>query len=146
MALPLHWMGSETARYRAEQDHPATGEGAQLRRKIADLRRWIEPNSARLPAKGGKAAHQKGTAHEWTSEEARDAGRKGGLASHKRRREQMLGSGPESSGSHRGRRHGRPRRRDGRSAIRAVNGRIAIVADELEKFRAGEGRLRSFTF
>jgi general stress protein YciG len=48
-----------------------------------------------IASKGGKAAHQKGTAHEWTSEEARDAGRKGGLASHKRRREQMLaGSGP----------------------------------------------------
>jgi general stress protein YciG len=47
-----------------------------------------------IASKGGKAAHQKGTAHEWTSEEARDAGRKGGLASHKRRREQMLaGSG-----------------------------------------------------
>ena len=43
-----------------------------------------------IASKGGKAAHQKGTAHEWTSEEARDAGRKGGLASHRRRREQML--------------------------------------------------------
>ena len=42
-----------------------------------------------IASKGGKAAHQKGTAHEWTSEEARDAGRKGGIASHKRRREQM---------------------------------------------------------
>lgn len=49
-----------------------------------------------IASKGGKAAHQKGTAHEWTSEEARDAGRKGGLASHKRRREQMLSSGTES--------------------------------------------------
>lgn len=29
---------------------------------------------------GGKAAHKKGTAHQWTSQEARDAGRKGGLA------------------------------------------------------------------
>jgi general stress protein YciG len=47
-----------------------------------------------IASKGGKAAHQKGTAHEWTSEEARDAGRKGGLASHKRRREQMLAGGP----------------------------------------------------
>ena len=45
-----------------------------------------------IASKGGKAAHQKGTAHEWTSEEARDAGRKGGLASHKRRREQMQAS------------------------------------------------------
>jgi general stress protein YciG len=46
-----------------------------------------------IASKGGKAAHQKGTAHEWTSEEARDAGRKGGIASHRRRREQQ-GSGP----------------------------------------------------
>ena len=45
-----------------------------------------------IASKGGKAAHQKGTAHEWTSEEARDAGRKGGIASHQRRREQMTGS------------------------------------------------------
>jgi general stress protein YciG len=29
---------------------------------------------------GGKAAHQKGTAHEWTREEAIAAGRKGGRA------------------------------------------------------------------
>lgn len=40
-----------------------------------------------IASKGGKAAHQKGTAHEWTSEEARNAGRKGGIASHQRRRE-----------------------------------------------------------
>jgi uncharacterized protein len=44
-----------------------------------------------IASKGGKAAHQKGTAHEWTSEEARDAGRKGGIASHQRRREQLGG-------------------------------------------------------
>jgi general stress protein YciG len=50
-----------------------------------------------IASKGGKAAHQKGTAHEWTSEEARDAGRKGGLASHKRRREQLLSTEPGSS-------------------------------------------------
>jgi len=31
-----------------------------------------------IASKGGRAAHQKGTAHEWTSEEARKAGRKGG--------------------------------------------------------------------
>jgi len=30
-----------------------------------------------IASKGGRAAHQKGTAHEWTSEEARSAGRKG---------------------------------------------------------------------
>ena len=40
-----------------------------------------------IASKGGKAAHQKGTAHEWTSDEAREAGRKGGMASHRRRKE-----------------------------------------------------------
>jgi hypothetical protein len=38
-----------------------------------------------IASKGGRAAHQKRTAHEWTSEEARAAGRKGGVASHQRR-------------------------------------------------------------
>jgi len=50
-----------------------------------------------IASKGGKAAHQKGTAHEWTSEEAREAGRKGGMASHQRRRQQNdEGLGAES--------------------------------------------------
>lgn len=32
-----------------------------------------------IASKGGRAAHQKGTAHEFSSEEARAAGRKGGF-------------------------------------------------------------------
>ena len=35
-----------------------------------------------IARKGGRAAHLKGTAHEWNSDEARLAGRKGGEASH----------------------------------------------------------------
>ena len=50
-----------------------------------------------IASKGGKAAHQKGTAHEWTSDEARDAGRKGGIASHRRRREQAGAASEEST-------------------------------------------------
>ena len=34
----------------------------------------------RIASKGGKAAHAKGRAHEWTVEEARIAGKKGGQA------------------------------------------------------------------
>src|SRR6188768_2779444 len=45
-----------------------------------------------IASKGGKAAHAKGTAHEWTSEEAREAGRKGGMASHRRRKEMSDGT------------------------------------------------------
>jgi hypothetical protein len=34
-----------------------------------------------IASKGGRAAHEKGTAHEWTPDEARNAGRKGGQIS-----------------------------------------------------------------
>lgn len=38
-----------------------------------------------IARKGGKAAHEAGTAHKFTSDEAKQAGRKGGLAPHKKR-------------------------------------------------------------
>ena len=39
----------------------------------------MDPSRQRdIASKGGKAAHAKGTAHEWTADEARNAGRKGG--------------------------------------------------------------------
>jgi len=39
----------------------------------------MDPSRQRtIASKGGKAAHEKGTAHEWSSDEAREAGRKGG--------------------------------------------------------------------
>lgn len=42
----------------------------------------MNPDKQReIASKGGKAAHQSGNAHEFTSEEAREAGRKGGQAS-----------------------------------------------------------------
>lgn len=41
----------------------------------------MDPEKQRdIASRGGKAAHDKGTAHEFTSEEAREAGRKGGRA------------------------------------------------------------------
>ena len=39
-----------------------------------------------IASKGGRAAHAAGTAHEFSAEEARNAGRKGGLAPHAQRR------------------------------------------------------------
>ncbi len=38
-----------------------------------------------IASQGGRAAHQQGVAHEWSAEEAREAGKKGGQASGKRR-------------------------------------------------------------
>ncbi len=44
-----------------------------------------------IASKGGKAAHAAGTAHQFSSDEARNAGRKGGVAPHVRR-----GRGPRN--------------------------------------------------
>jgi general stress protein YciG len=52
-------------------------------RGFAAMERKLVSEIAR---KGGKAAHSAGTAHEFTSEEARVAGRKGGRATHAKRR------------------------------------------------------------
>jgi general stress protein YciG len=44
----------------------------------------MEPGRQReIASKGGKAAHEKGTAHRWSGQEAKEAGRKGGAASHR---------------------------------------------------------------
>jgi general stress protein YciG len=45
-----------------------------------------------IASKGGKAAHAAGTAHQFTTDEARAAGKKGGVAPHVRR-----GRGPRQS-------------------------------------------------
>ena len=46
----------------------------------------MNPDKQReIASKGGRTAHEKGVAHEWTPEQAREAGRKGGMASRKRR-------------------------------------------------------------
>jgi hypothetical protein len=54
-----------------------------------------------IASKGGRAAHAKGTAHEWTSEEARNAGRKGGQISRggrgRLRAEEMTGTASASA-------------------------------------------------
>jgi general stress protein YciG len=71
---------------RVEHDEPEEDEVAKEDRGFASMDRGKQRDIA---SKGGKAAHQKGTAHEWTSEEAREAGRKGGMASHRRKQEQQ---------------------------------------------------------
>jgi general stress protein YciG len=50
----------------------------KLRRGFAAM----SPEKQReIARKGGRASHEKGTGYEWTTESARIAGRKGGLAS-----------------------------------------------------------------
>jgi general stress protein YciG len=52
-----------------------------------------------IASRGGRAAHQKGTAHEFSSEEAAEAGRKGGRArslAQGRSEEEVLGEEPDA--------------------------------------------------
>ena len=64
----------------AREDQPSgekkpRGFAAMDRQRLAEIAR-----------KGGRAAHAAGTAHRFTPDEAREAGRRGGFASHARRR------------------------------------------------------------
>src|SRR3954464_6052120 len=69
---------------------PAVEEKPRRRRGFAAM----DPKLvSELATRGGKAAHRAGTAHEFSSEEARVAGRKGGQATHAKRRAK-LGNGP----------------------------------------------------
>ena len=85
-------------------------QGGKSNRGFASM----DPQRQReIASEGGRAAHEKGTAHEFTSEEAREAGRKGGMARSANRRNAMInqnsagsthasGSGSAGSGSSHG--------------------------------------------
>jgi general stress protein YciG len=66
-----------------QRAEPAAEPKPRRPRGFAAMDRKLVSEIAR---KGGRAAHSAGTAHEFTTEEARNAGRKGGRASHARRR------------------------------------------------------------
>ncbi len=65
------------------EQQPTSTPAPRKPRGFAAMNRALVSEIAR---KGGKAAHSAGTAHEFTSEEARVAGRKGGRATHAKRR------------------------------------------------------------
>jgi general stress protein YciG len=83
-------MSSDSARQNGSQA-AATGAPTRTRsnRGFASMDREKQKEIA---SKGGRAAHAKGTAHEFDSGEARDAGRKGGVAV-SRNREHMAAIG-----------------------------------------------------
>lgn len=59
-----------------QNQHPPKAKGTSLRGFAS-----MDPAQQRaIASKGGRAAHAQGTAHEFTPEEARIAGRKGGEA------------------------------------------------------------------
>lgn len=70
---------------RSESKQASSQGGAQEAPRKKQRRGFAAMDPAKqkeIASKGGKASHEKGTGHEWSSESARVAGRKGGLASH----------------------------------------------------------------
>jgi general stress protein YciG len=58
-----------------------TGEQPVRRKERRGFASMSPEKQREIASKGGRAAHEKGTAHEWTPDEARAAGRKGGQSS-----------------------------------------------------------------
>lgn len=67
----------------AERPSPAASATSKKARGFAAM---DEARQREIASKGGKAAHEKGTAHEFTKDEARAAGKKGGEAVSQNRR------------------------------------------------------------
>jgi general stress protein YciG len=67
----------ETEKLQEDEQEPKETERAREARGFAAM---TQEKQRAIASKGGKAAHQKGTAHEFTRDEARAAGRKGGEA------------------------------------------------------------------
>jgi general stress protein YciG len=87
----------------------------------------MDPTRQReIASKGGRAAHEKGTAHEWSSDEARNAGRKGGVTV-SRDRAHMAAIGREGGESRSA--AAREARMDGRNAEREVPMQVARDGD-----------------
>jgi len=72
------------------EEEKASSESSETPARPAKKRRGfavMDPKRvSEIASKGGKAAHAAGTAHEFSREEAREAGRKGGYATHARRK------------------------------------------------------------
>ena len=78
MNSPKEEVAAHPLREGWEEGSNTVNETRKERRGFASM----SPEKQRdIASKGGRAAHQKGTAHEWSSDEAREAGRKGGMAS-----------------------------------------------------------------
>jgi uncharacterized protein len=62
-------------------DKPQDKEQGERKRGGRGFAGMDRERQRQIASEGGRAAHQQGRAHEFTPEEAREAGRKGGMAS-----------------------------------------------------------------
>lgn len=88
-----------------------------------------------IARKGGRAAHEKGTAHEFTAEEARAAGRKGG-ESVSANREHMSRIGRLGGKSSAGRRATKPQQHPGSGSDGSDGGQQEMREPSVEQSQA----------
>lgn len=89
--------GSEAGREQGQQAS-SRGNGSSGGRSNRGFASMDPARQREIASKGGRAAHAKGTAHEWSADEARVAGRKGGEAV-SRDRAHMAAIGREGGGA-----------------------------------------------
>src|SRR5512140_1496604 len=65
-----------------ERQREIASEGGKAAHEKGTAHEFSSQEAREAGSKGGQAAHEKGTAHKFDSQEAREAGRKGGQASH----------------------------------------------------------------
>ena len=97
----------------------ASGIGSSSRKSARGFASMDQGKQKEIASKGGRAAHAKGTAHEFDSSEARAAGRKGGMAV-SRNREHMAAIG-RRGGEARGQRARQVAQASGGASLRAVD-------------------------
>ena len=55
-------------------------KNGELKKSMRGFAAMDAEKQREIARKGGRAAHEQGVAHEWSSQEAREAGKKGGQA------------------------------------------------------------------
>src|SRR5690242_1852481 len=77
------WYGTPgTSRHRRILDMAQRAPAERRKSRGRGFASMDREKQRQIASRGGHAAHEQGTAHEWTSDEARVAGRKGGSSSH----------------------------------------------------------------
>jgi uncharacterized protein len=84
--MPENRMNSEENQGQREQT-----SGGERKRSNRGFAAMSPERQREIASKGGRAAHEQGVAHQWNSDEARQAGRKGGMNSRGGRRSEGKG-------------------------------------------------------
>jgi uncharacterized protein len=90
----LSFMSENRMNSEENQGQREQTSGGERKRSNRGFAAMSPERQREIASKGGRAAHEQGVAHQWNSDEARQAGRKGGMNSRGGRREGKGQSAP----------------------------------------------------